>query len=271
MSGIPAVSRTYRCRSQRRWSHVRAAPHRTEEQMNLKNIGRALAIGTCLASSGFAFAGDRDSQLIDMQHAVLDKPPNALTAEDLLDYLDLALDEAITPEQARRFMSRLSPEQRLQFNEAVESLAERKIESRETMQRASKNQAFLAKDQGPMAVMGCDPAAQERGFCWLQMIERYTTSVIVEHQRPSWHQLYTTICDNDPGDADLVVYFPISSINPDNLMWGSSSSFITSLLDSSLLGFDFDNVGAHMCINSTARYFRSDAEIANSLTMYRKK
>ena len=85
-----------------------------------------------------------------------------------------------------------------------------------------------------------------------------------EGQSQAWNQRYTTICDNDASDTDLVIYFNISSNDPDRLRWSTTSSGVYTVTSSSQNGFDFDNWGVHLCMENRLNNFYTDAQIATS-------
>ncbi|KPL81182.1 hypothetical protein [Herpetosiphon geysericola] len=213
----------------------------------------------------------RSEDRIDDRKTVLTKDSKDLSKDDLRDFISLAIDENITVNEAEIFIKSLDNEKFIEMNEIINKEFVYKNESSQAIDQGLTNERKLLDSvQIDANKAGCDPTAQQQGFCWRQFIEYFTPYVnYLEDKAPTWHQRYTTICDNDPSDTDLVLYFDISSSNPDNLRWATSSAAIYVFASSSLNGFDFDNYGAHLCINSLISSIPgiSDTFISNNIRM----
>ena len=197
------------------------------------------------------------------------KPQPELTDDDLRKYLELTLAEKITVEQAKEFMDGLSKDQQARLDAIIDEMAKPHEPTAEEIAVAQRNEDLLREqNKAPSAVLGCDPTAQQQGFCWRQPIEYYRWGYI-EGQSQAWNQRYTTICDNDSSDTNLVVYFNISSNDPDRLRWSTTSSGVYTVTSSSQNGFDFDNWGVHLCMENRLNNFYTDAQIATSLLIWR--
>lgn len=236
----------------------------TDENTMIKTTLLAAAACAGLALSPLAPAAGPDT-IRPATLQVLSKPVAALTADDLHAYLDLAFSRRITVEQAQAFLSRLSAGQLAELGRAIDALGS-------TLPSSPQDAPARVPAQAQKAV--CDPVAQQQGFCWRQFIEYNNGEPSVQARGVAWRQRYTTICDNDPGDEDLVLFFDIASLNPDKLRWHTTSPGLFTIVATdglSLNGFDFDNQGAHLCMSNRASAIYTDAEIAASLIMSLKR
>lgn len=216
----------------------------------------------------------------NVDKSILSKPSTMLTNNDLEIFVDLVFNEQVNVEETKHFLDNLSPEQldtlRIIFDSNLPTL----VDQPDAIEIANSNQKILLQRQqahNPNATNGCDPGAfGNYGFCWQQDIEYFTPYAnYAEDKAPSWYQLYTTICDNDPNDIDLVLYFDVNSNDPNKLVWSTSSAKIYTAASTEnnkkLNGWDFDNYGAHLCISTRIRasMLNNDAAISQNIRMQR--
>lgn len=229
-----------------------------------------------VSQSQLRMAYDTTSSQQTTADDVLKKAAAELTEDDLRLFVELALTESITVDEAAQFIEKLADDQQELLYKLLDEKAVVRQDTPAELEQGLRNDQILrdqaAQQNTPQATAACDPAAQQQGFCWLQPIEYFYGASSYEGRAPTWHQRYTTICDNDPGDTDLVLYFNIDSSNPDSFRWLTFSAAVyAASFGGSQNGFDFDNWGAHLCmanrISAITGY--TDVEISDSIMLIR--
>lgn len=202
---------------------------------------------------------------------IIEKSSDQLTEDDLITFVNIAIANQITVEDVKKRLSDLSQEQRKFVDDAINmKVMNAKKNKPENIDAGLQNDYILRQNNnGTNAIQACDPTAQQQGFCWRQLIEYFQAYTSVEDKAPSWRNWYATICDNDASDLDLVLYFDITSVDPDKLRWSTSSAGIYLISSNGQNGFDFDNWGAHMCIETRITAVYSEATVAANIRMHR--
>ncbi|WP_110515457.1 hypothetical protein [Herpetosiphon llansteffanensis] len=207
----------------------------------------------------------------NIHKSIIEKSSDQLTDDELITFVNLAIVNQITVEDVQKRLNDLSQEQRKFIDNAINMVVmNAKKNTPENIETGLQNDHIIRQNNnGTNAIQACDPTAQQQGFCWRQLIQYFQAYTSVEDKAPSWRNWYATICDNDANDLDLVLYFDITSVDPDKLRWSTSSVGIYLISSNGQNGFNFDNWGAHMCIETRITAVYSEATVAANIRMHR--